>query len=73
MLFEALDQIEILPSGFYVMDFTKLEKLVTLKRMEGRGVEEDLGCRGRRRHHDGMFDKGRMNGREKKLSEQVQH
>lgn len=58
MLFEALDQIEGLPSRFNIVDFTKLEKLVTLQRMEGRGVEEDLGGRGRRRHHDRMIDKG---------------
>ena len=33
MLFEALDQINVLPSSLYAMDFTKLEKLITLKRM----------------------------------------
>jgi hypothetical protein len=33
MVLKTLDQIDTLPSGFDVMDFTKLEKLVTLKGM----------------------------------------
>lgn len=33
MLLKTFDQIDTLPSGFDVVDFTKLEKLFTLKRM----------------------------------------
>jgi hypothetical protein len=33
MLLKTFDQIDVLPSSFDVMDFTKLEKLFTLKRM----------------------------------------
>ena len=33
MLLETFDQIDTFPSGFDIMDFTKLEKLFTLKRM----------------------------------------
>jgi len=58
MLLKTFDQIETLPSSFDVMDFTKLEKLFTLKGMQGRGVEEDFGRRGRRGHHDRMIDRG---------------
>ena len=58
MLLETFDQINGLPGSFDVVDFTKLEKLFTLKGMQGGGIEEDLGCRGRRRHHDRMIDKG---------------
>ena len=57
MLLKTFDQIDTLPGGFDVVDFTKLEKLFTLKGTEGRGVEEDLGCRGRRGHHGRMIDK----------------
>lgn len=53
VLLQTFDQISGLPSSFDVVNFTKLEKLLTLKRMEGGRVEEDLGCRGRRGHHDG--------------------
>ena len=66
MLLKTLDQIDALPSSLDVVNFTKLEELFTLQRMEGRGVEEDLGCRGRHGHHDRMT-KARMNGCEKKL------
>lgn len=33
MLLKTFDQIDGLPSSFDVVDFTKLEKLFTLKRM----------------------------------------
>jgi hypothetical protein len=56
MLLKTFDQITRLPSSFDIMDFTKLEKLFTLEGLQSGGVEEDLGCRGRRRHHDQVID-----------------
>lgn len=58
MLLQAFDQIGALSSSFDVMDSTKLEKLFTLKGTQGRGVEEDLGRRGRCRHCDRMVREG---------------